>query len=67
VAFAGAPLDSVEAWLRCGPAAARHTVVIGRLVVETGQRTASRLDDMLTRQVLVTRIWRTRHGRFATY
>jgi cytosine/adenosine deaminase-related metal-dependent hydrolase len=35
-AFAGALSDPVEAWLRCGPLAARHTVVGGRLVVEDG-------------------------------
>jgi cytosine/adenosine deaminase-related metal-dependent hydrolase len=36
VRFAGALSDPVEAWLRCGPLAARHTVVGGRLVVEDG-------------------------------
>ncbi|MGR7024786.1 8-oxoguanine deaminase [Geodermatophilus sp. URMC 62] len=36
VAFAGALSDPVEAWLRCGPVAARHTVVGGRFVVEDG-------------------------------
>jgi cytosine/adenosine deaminase-related metal-dependent hydrolase len=36
VAFAGALSDPVEAWLRCGPTAARHTVVAGRFVVEDG-------------------------------
>jgi cytosine/adenosine deaminase-related metal-dependent hydrolase len=35
-AFAGALSDPVEAWLRCGPVAARHTVVAGRFVVEDG-------------------------------
>jgi cytosine/adenosine deaminase-related metal-dependent hydrolase len=35
-AFAGALSDPVEAWLRCGPVAARHTVVAGRPVVEDG-------------------------------
>ena len=35
-AFAGALSDPVEAWLRCGPVSARHTVVGGRLVVEDG-------------------------------
>ncbi len=34
--FAGALSDPVEAWLRCGPVSARHTVVGGRLVVEDG-------------------------------
>jgi cytosine/adenosine deaminase-related metal-dependent hydrolase len=32
-AFAGAIADPIEAWLRCGPALARHTIVHGRVVV----------------------------------
>src|SRR5918994_6185321 len=36
VPFAGALSDPVEAWLRCGPVSARHTVVAGRFVVEDG-------------------------------
>jgi hypothetical protein len=48
--FAGALADPIEAWLRCGPAAARDTVVHGtgsdrprrtRLVADT------RLDEMV--------------------
>jgi cytosine/adenosine deaminase-related metal-dependent hydrolase len=35
-AFAGALSDPVEAWLRCGPVTARHTVVHGRTVVRDG-------------------------------
>ena len=35
--FAGAVADPVEAWLRCGPTAARHTVVHGRFVVRDGR------------------------------
>jgi len=38
LAFAGALSDPVEAWLRCGPVAARHTVVNGNVVVR--RRTA---------------------------
>jgi hypothetical protein len=49
VAFAGALTDPVEAWLRCGPVAARHTVVAGRPVVEDGRLVDPRLDEMLTR------------------
>jgi cytosine/adenosine deaminase-related metal-dependent hydrolase len=37
VPFAGAGSDPVEAWLRCGPVAARHTVIAGRPVVEDGE------------------------------
>ena len=36
VPFAGALSDPVEAWLRCGPTAPRHTIVAGRFVVEDG-------------------------------
>ncbi len=35
--FAGALADPVEAWLRCGPTAAWHTVVNGRFVVRDGR------------------------------
>jgi cytosine/adenosine deaminase-related metal-dependent hydrolase len=49
IAFAGALTDPVEAWLRCGPVSARHTVVHGRPVVEDGHLTASGVDDMLAR------------------
>ena len=45
--FAGAIADPVEAWLRCGPASAKHTVVHGRVVVRDGQLTHPALDDML--------------------
>ena len=47
VAFAGALSDPVEAWLRCGPVAARHTVVAGRLVVEDGVPVHPGLDELL--------------------
>jgi 8-oxoguanine deaminase len=49
VAFAGALTDPVAAWLRCGPTAARHTVVAGRVVVRDGALTVPGLDDMLAR------------------
>ena len=45
--FAGAIADPVEGWLRCGPAAAKHTVVHGRVVVRDGQVTHPALNDML--------------------
>jgi cytosine/adenosine deaminase-related metal-dependent hydrolase len=47
VAFAGALSDPVEAWLRCGPVAARHTVVAGRPVVEDGVPVHPALDEQL--------------------
>lgn len=37
LSFAGAVSDPVEAWLRCGPLSAWHTVVAGRLVVADGE------------------------------
>ncbi|MEV5914182.1 8-oxoguanine deaminase [Streptomyces chartreusis] len=37
VALAGALSDPVEAWLRCGPARARTTVVGGRVLVDRGE------------------------------
>src|SRR5215213_4567810 len=47
VRFAGALSDPVEAWLRCGPVSARHTVVAGRLVVEDGVPVHDGLDEQL--------------------
>jgi cytosine/adenosine deaminase-related metal-dependent hydrolase len=49
IAFAGALSDPVEAWLRCGPVGAHHTVVAGRAVVEAGELRAAGLDDVLRR------------------
>ncbi len=49
IALAGALTDPVEAWLRCGPIAARHTVVAGRPVVEAGALVSPDLESMLRR------------------
>ena len=49
LAFAGALTDPVEAWLRCGPVAARHTVVAGLPVVRDGVLVASGSEDILRR------------------
>src|SRR5436190_889669 len=49
VAFAGALSDPVEAWLRCGPVAARHTVVHGRTVVLDGRLAVPGEEHMLRR------------------
>ncbi|MGI9646531.1 MAG: 8-oxoguanine deaminase [Ilumatobacteraceae bacterium] len=46
-AFAGAVADPIEAWLRCGPVGARHTVVHGRPIVRDGQLVSDRLEDLL--------------------
>ena len=48
-AFAGAVDDPIEAWLRCGPLSATHTMVAGRLVVEDGRPVDPGLDGMLAR------------------
>ncbi len=49
VAFAGALTDPVEAWLRCGPVMARHTVVAGRAVVRDGRLCMAGQEEMLAR------------------
>ena len=46
-AFAGALADPIEAWLRCGPVSARHTVVNGRPVVVDGQLVHPAVDERL--------------------
>jgi cytosine/adenosine deaminase-related metal-dependent hydrolase len=53
VRFAGALSDPIEAWLRCGPVSAKHTIVAGRLVVEDGRLTHPAVDDMLARHRVV--------------
>ena len=45
--FAGALADPIEAWLRCGPIGAWHTVVHGRSVVAEGRVVHPALDDVL--------------------
>ena len=52
-AFAGALTDPVEAWLRCGPVAARHTVVAGVPVVTDGALVHPGLEEMLGRHRVV--------------
>ena len=46
-AFAGAIADPVEAWLRCGPLSARHTVVNGNVVVGDGRLVHPDVDERL--------------------
>ena len=57
IAFAGALSDPVEAWLRCGPVAARHTVVHGRPVVRDGVLVSERVDEMLGRHRAIAAAW----------
>ncbi len=47
-AFAGAIADPIEAWLRCGPVSARHTVVHGRPIVRDGALVSALVAEMLT-------------------
>lgn len=49
LSFAGALTDPVEAWLRCGPVIARHTVVGGRPVVRDGKVTAEDVEEIVVR------------------
>ena len=47
VRFAGALSDPVEAWLRCGPVSARHTVAAGRVLVRDGELTVPGIEEKL--------------------
>lgn len=47
VSMAGALSDPVEAWLRCGPTAAHHTIVAGRPVVSGGHLVSPDLESRL--------------------
>jgi cytosine/adenosine deaminase-related metal-dependent hydrolase len=51
--FAGAIADPIEAWLRCGPVAARHTVVHGRAVVRDGALVHGGLEERLSAHAAV--------------
>jgi len=57
VQFAGAHSDPVEAWLRCGPVSARHTIVNGEFVVRDGQIARPALEEMLDRHGEISRAW----------
>jgi cytosine/adenosine deaminase-related metal-dependent hydrolase len=47
VRFARAITDPIEAWLRCGPVSARHTIVAGRPVVLDGELVSPRVEEVL--------------------
>jgi cytosine/adenosine deaminase-related metal-dependent hydrolase len=47
VRYAGALTDPVEAWLRCGPVSARHTVVAGKVLVRDGTLAVSGVGEKL--------------------
>ncbi|MHC1562355.1 8-oxoguanine deaminase [Actinomycetospora sp. C-140] len=57
IAFSGALADPVSAWLRCGPTAARHTVVAGRAVVRDGALVHADTEEIVSRHhVAATRL-----------
>ena len=63
VAFAGAVADPIEAWLRCGPTGAKHTIVHGKLVVDNGQVVSNKVDSMLaTHRTIAKRMQRIAHN-----
>jgi cytosine/adenosine deaminase-related metal-dependent hydrolase len=62
VRFAGALTDPVEAWLRCGPVEARHTIVHGRIVVEDGHLAVPGEDDMLRRHRTISARLQSQRG-----
>ena len=49
IQFAGALSDPIEAWLRCGPTAPRHTIVAGRSIVADGALVTPDVEDRLIR------------------
>ncbi len=57
VPFAGALSDPVEAWLRCGPVAARDTVVSGKAVVRDGCLTVPDVEEYLARHRRIASEW----------
>ncbi len=57
VGFAGAVSDPVEALLRCGPVAAKHTIIKGKLVVENGVLTNPNVEETLQRHRTVATNW----------
>ena len=57
VTFAGALSDPVEALLRCGPIAPRHTIVAGRALVADGRLTAGGVEQMLRRHRGIAAQW----------
>jgi len=57
--FAGAIGDPIEAWLRCGPTSAKHSIVAGVPVVRDGHLVSSRVDEMLTAHTRLSRRMQT--------
>ena len=57
IRFAGAISDPIEAWLRCGPNAARDTVIAGRSVVSAGLLVNPDVEEILGRHRAVAQRW----------
>lgn len=57
IQFAGAWTDPVEAWLRCGPVSARHTIVAGTPIVCEGEFTITGVGEILNRHAAISRSW----------
>ena len=53
LSYAGALADPIEAWLRCGPTSARHTIVAGVPIVEDGRLVSALLDERLAEHARV--------------
>ena len=62
IAFAGALSDPVEALLRCGPVAPRHTIVAGRALVADGVLSAPDTGEMLARHRRIAGEWQQSAG-----
>ncbi|HEX9258572.1 MAG TPA: 8-oxoguanine deaminase, partial [Acidimicrobiales bacterium] len=54
VVHAGAVADPIEAWLRCGPTSARHTIVAGRALVRDHRVIHPALEGMLRHHRLLS-------------
>jgi cytosine/adenosine deaminase-related metal-dependent hydrolase len=59
--FAGAFTDPVEAWIRCGPVSARHTVVAGKTIVRDGQLQLPALEERLKNHAQISREWQSKY------
>jgi len=53
--FAGGLADPIEAWLRCGPASARDTIVHGHPIVRDGELCHPGVDEMLSAHARLAR------------
>lgn len=59
--FAGVLDDPIEGWLRCGPTAARDTIVHGRAVVRDGALVSHRVGEMLAAHRVASRRFQPPH------